>query len=355
MLNINSSTLSATSHEYGQWRGASLQYITLENASVTVALINLGATITAIYVPGRDGIKKNIVAGFEDLNDYKENPAYFGCIVGRYANRIAGGRLTIDGINYQLPINNGPNHLHGGHDGFHLKVWQVVGCSSNDQQASVTMTYTSADGEEGYPGNLTTTVTYTLDNSNRLHITYMAHTDKSTVINLTNHSYFNLSGFEDALVTKHLLQVNAGTYTEKNASNTPTGNILPVKGTPLDFTRPVALGKNINLLPADMGYDHNFILRPYMDHNTPAAILEDPASGRILRVYTDQPGIQVYSANYWDGSIIGAQGKPYLKHGAVALETQAFPDSPNHAHFPSTLLIPGEEYQRMTVFAFDVQ
>lgn len=355
MLNINSRTLSASSREYGEWRGASLQHILLENAFVTVALINLGATITAIYAPDRNGIKKNIVAGYEDHDKYKHNPAYFGCIVGRYANRIAGGHLTIDGATYQLPVNNGPNHLHGGTDGFHLKVWQVMECTDNDQEASVTMMYTSPDGEQGYPGNLTTTVRYALDHNNRLSITYKAHTDKTTVINLTNHSYFNLSGFEDAVITDHLLQVNAATYTEKNDSNTPTGNILPVAGTPLDFTAPTPIGKHIDALTADMGYDHNFVLQPYGDSNTPTAVLKDPSSGRTLRVYTDQPGIQVYSANYWDGSITGAQGKPYLKHGAVALETQAFPDSPNHAHFPSTLLAPGEEYQSTTVFAFDVQ
>ncbi|PSL24481.1 aldose epimerase family protein [Chitinophaga ginsengisoli] len=352
MLNVNSRALSATRIQYGELRGAPLYMITLENAAVTVALINLGATITAIYTPDKTGVQKNIVAGFSDPLDYLHNPAYFGSTVGRYANRIASGRIIIAGTEYQLPINNDGNHLHGGFDGFHTKVWQVIQCNQTEEEASVLMEYTSPEGEEGYPGNLITQVLYMLDNENQLHIRYTAYTDKATPVSLTNHSYFNLTGFEQPSVTEHLLTINARTYTEKAENNVPTGNILPIAGTPLDFTHPTRIGEHIHELPADQGYDHNYVLQP---GEGPAAVLEDPHSGRRLRVFTDQPGIQVYSANYWDGSIFGQQGFPYLKHGAVALETQAFPDSPNHAHFPDTILLPGDIYRRHTIFAFDVQ
>jgi len=395
MLNVNSRALSATRTQYGELRGAPLYMITLENAAVTVQLINLGATITAIYAPDRTGVQKNIVAGFSDPLDYLHNPAYFGCTVGRYANRIAAGRIMIDGKEYQLPLNNDGNHLHGGFDGFHTRIWRVVQSAKSEEEAGVIMEYISADGEEGYPGTLTVRVQYVLDDKNRLHIRYTAHTDKSTVVSLTNHSYFNLSGFEQPLVTDHLLTVNAKAYTEKNERNVPTGNILPVAGTPLDFTRPTRIGEHIHELPADGGFDQNFVLQPDYSSgsaasedggngktsspgastavvaiegdarngtflpvsasNMPAATLEDPHSGRVLRIFTDQPGIQVYSANYWDGSIRGQQGKLYLQHGAVALETQAFPDSPNHPHFPDTILSPGDVYRRHTIFAFDVQ
>jgi len=399
MLNVNTRALSATRTQYGELRGAPLYMITLENATVTVELINLGATITAIYTPDKTGAQKNIVAGYADPMDYLHNPAYFGSTVGRYANRIAGGRIIVEGREYHLPINNDGNHLHGGFDGFHTKPWQVIECLQTGDEASVIMEYVSADGEEGYPGNLITQVQYVLDNENQLHIRYTAYTDKATPVSLTNHSYFNLTGFDHPLVTDHLLTINAQTYTEKSDRNVPTGNILPVTGTPLDFTQATRIGGHIHELSADRGVDHNFVLQPDSIHPTrmgeyinglpdfihptrtgeyanglsadgridnnfalpsdyadkmsgkiPAAILEDPHSGRVLRVFTDQPGIQVYSANYWDGSITGQQGKPYLKHGAVALETQAFPDSPNHAHFPDTILLPGDIYRRHTIF-----
>lgn len=355
MLNVNSRALSATRKQYGQLRGAPLHMITLENAAITVELINLGATITAIYAPDKAGTRKNIVAGFQDPEDYQHNPAYFGCIVGRYANRIAAGNINVSGEHYQLSVNNDGNHLHGGVDGFHTKVWQVLQITQTNDEASVTMEYVSADGEEGYPGNLTVQVQYVLDSTNQLSIRYTARTDRSTPVNLTNHSYFNLSGFEQPLITDHLLTINARTYTEKSSRNIPTGNILPVAGTPLDFTLPTRIGKHINSLPADGGFDHNYVLQSPEAGKMLAATLEDPDSGRRLRVFTDQPGIQLYSANFWDGSTTGQQGTPYQKHGAVALETQAFPDSPNHAHFPDTILLPGDVYRRTTVFAFDMR
>lgn len=355
MLNVNSRALSATRKQYGQLRGAPLHMITLENAVMTVELINLGATITAIYAPDKAGTRKNIVAGFEHPEDYEHNHAYFGCTVGRYANRIAGGHLPVSGHHYQLSVNNDGNHLHGGFDGFHTKVWQVLQITQTNDEASVTMEYISADGEEGYPGNLTVQVQYVLDGTNQLSIRYTGRTDKSTPVSLTNHSYFNLSGFEQPSIIDHLLTINARTYTEKSSRNVPTGNILPVSGTPLDFTQPTRIGEHINSLPADGGFDHNYVLQSHQAGKVPAATLEDPDSGRRLRVFTDQPGIQLYSANFWDGSITGQQGTPYLKHGAVALESQAFPDSPNHPHFPDTILSPGDVYRRTTVFAFDMR
>lgn len=355
MLNVNSRALSATRKQYGQLRGAPLHMITLENAAITVELINLGATITAIHAPDKAGIRKNIVAGFKHPEDYQHNAAYLGCIVGRYANRIAGGSLSVSGKHCQLTVNNDGNHLHGGFEGFHTKVWQVLQMTETNDEACVTMEYVSADGEEGYPGNLTVQVQYVLDSNNQLSIRYTARTDRSTPVSLTNHSYFNLSGFVQPSITDHLLTINAQAYTEKSSRNVPTGKILPVAGTPLDFTHPTRIGKHINSLPADGGFDHNYVLQPHHADKTPAATLEDPDSGRRLRVFTDQPGIQLYSANFWDGSITGRQGTPYLKHGAVALESQAFPDSPNHAHFPDTILLPGDVYRRTTVFAFDMR
>lgn len=355
MLNIKNSTLSATLSTYAESGGEPLQQITLDNGTMTVQLINLGATITSIHTPDKTGSNKNIVAGFAHPEDYQENPAYFGTTVGRYANRIAGGHLTIGNHHYQLPVNNDSNHLHGGVDGFHKKRWQVTSCTENEEQATVTMEYVSPDGEEGYPGTLTVQVTYTLDLHNRLSIRYTASTDKATVVSLTNHSYFNLTGFEDPLVTGHLLRINAASYTEKNNSNTPTGRILPVAGTPLDFTTSRPIGTYIHELPADSGFDHNYVFDASLEAATPAAELEDPESGRFLQVFTDQPGLQLYSANYWDGSLTGPQGQAYVKHGAVALETQAFPDSPNHPHFPNTILQPGEVYERETVFVFGVR
>lgn len=359
MLNIKSGTLSATLSTYQETDGTALQQITLENGTITVQLINLGATITSIHTPDRTGSNKNIVAGFAHPHEYRDNPAYFGSTVGRYANRIAGGRLTIGNMHYQLPVNNGNNHLHGGVAGFHKKAWQVTSCTENEEQAAVTMEYVSRTGEEGYPGTLTVHVTYALDLHNRLSILYMAYTDQATVVSLTNHSYFNLTGFEQPLVTDHLLRINATAYTEKNDNNTPTGQILPVAGTPLDFTSFRPIGTNIDLLTADGGFDHNYVLdhasSPSGNPATPAAELEDPSSGRFLQVFTDQPGLQLYSANYWDGSLTGAHGRTYLRHGAVALETQAFPDSPNQPHFPNTILRPGEIYKRETVFAFGVR
>lgn len=357
MLPVHKQQMLSVSHTcYGIQQQQPLYAITIANASVKVTLINLGATLTGIYTPDKNGNKVNIVAGYDNLNLYSHNEYYLGCVVGRYANRIAAGRFVLDGQPVQLSVNNNGNHLHGGIQGLHTRVWHIDSFIENDEQAGVVLKCISADGEEGYPGQLRVQVQYLLDNNNRLSIHYFAAADARTPVNLTNHSYFNLTGFRNPLVTGHHLQVNAAGYTEKNEQNIPTGAILPVAGTALDFTIAHAIGDTIQQLPADKGYDHNYVLKlSASDSIITAAVLSEPETGRVLRVYTNQPGIQVYTANWWAGRPKEEGGNPFLPHGAVALETQAFPDSPNHAHFPCTIVNPGEPYRSATHFEFDVQ
>ncbi|HTE28728.1 MAG TPA: aldose epimerase family protein [Chryseolinea sp.] len=329
-----------------------IQRVILKNKEITVELTNIGASIVAIHMPDMYGIQKNIVAGFEDLSEYYTNKDYMGCVVGRFANRIAKGRFSLNGEDYQLPINNPPNHLHGGAHGFHQKTWQIEGHAEHETDCSVSLSCYSPDKEEGYPGNVHATVQYTLS-QNKLKIRYAATTDKATPINLTNHSYFNLTGFESATIVDHVLQINADYYTEKSPANTSTGTILPVAGTDLDFRNQRTIGEGINGFPVDMGYDHNFVLRAKGEMAI-AAVLSEPNSGRSLTVLTNKPGLQIYSGNYFDGSNVGTQGKAYIKHGAVALETQLFPDSVNHPQFPNTIINPGQRYNYTTTFQFDV-
>ncbi|AXY78007.1 galactose mutarotase [Paraflavitalea soli] len=347
--------LKATISSYRDEANETIQHILLTNGDTIVGLTNIGCTITAIYTSGRDNIKKNIVAGFDNLELYKVNKHYFGCVVGRYANRIANGTFMLGSERYQVSVNDRPNHLHGGWKGFSHKIWKLEEVIENGQECGVVFSYYSADGEEGYPGNLSVSVKYVLDKNNRLGIFYKAVTDKSTPINLTNHSYFNLTGFEVPTVLEHYLQVNAEQYTKKSANNTSDGNIATVADTALDFRTSRQIGHGIANFPKDMGYDHNLILnQPETKGLIKAAVLHEVASGRVLTVYTDRPAIQVYTANYWDGSMKGGQGQFYQQHGGVALETHAYPDSVNHAHFPNTILHPGEEYNAATVFEFGV-
>jgi aldose 1-epimerase len=328
------------------------QYV-LSNGKVRVGIINLGAAITFIETPDRSGRMKNIVAGFADQEQYWQNEYYLGCVVGRYANRISQGRLMLDGAEIRLSVNNDGNHLHGGFEGLHRKVWTLHSRISSAVEEGIVLEYLSPDGEEGYPGNLRIQVSYVLDKTGRFSIGYTAVTDKSTPVNLTNHSYFNLSGFERPTISDHLLQVFAGTYTEKNELNLPTGRLLPLAGTPMDFSTSRRIGDKIDQLPLDMGFDHNYVLDG--EGLRPVAELYDPVSGRILRVLTDRPGLQVYTANWWDGAIVGQQYVPYIQHGAVALETQAFPDSPNQPSFPDTILRPGEVYHTTSIFEFNTK
>lgn len=327
--------------------------ISLENDGIEITLTNIGCAIMAVRTPDKNGVMKNIAAGLREADAYKINRDYFGCVVGRYANRIERGQFELKGLEYQLPLNDPPNHLHGGFNSFSKKIWKLEELIESHNIRGVVFSYLSADGEEGYPGNLTVKVKYQLHSSGRFEISYTAVTDKATPVNLTNHSYFNLSGFETDTILDHQLKVNAARYTEKSVINTATGRLLSVKGTALDFTRSKQIRDGIDEFPADMGYDHNFALDTVCkDLSVPAATLSDGYSGRILNVYTDQPGIQVYSGNYWDGTVTGEQGFIYRKHGGIALETQSWPGSINHAHFPNTILEPGEEYRSTTIFEF---
>jgi aldose 1-epimerase len=319
----------------------------LTNGQVDVEISNYGCTIVSINVPDRFGVKKNIVAGFHQLYQYTLDHPYLGCTIGRYANRIAYGKFKIDGKEYLLPVNDGSNHLHGGNSGFHKKVW-----NTEKETDGLTFSCLSKDGEEGYPGNVRVLVHYSLTETNRLVISFRADTDKKTIINLTNHSYFNLTGFENSSIYDHLLTIYADNYTIKDYNNIPTGEMKPVVHTPFDFLQQKSIGKDIDLLSEDMGYDVNYVLNNRTSQTALAAELYEPGSGRLLKVITDRPGLQVYTANWWNGSLIGSQGKRYEKHGAVALETQSFPDSPNHNNFPNTILKPGEVYKAETVFQF---
>jgi aldose 1-epimerase len=344
-------TVSYISHSAEQ-----VVFVTLQNHDITVELTNIGCAITAIWAPDRNGMSSNIVAGYAGWESYITNKDYLGCVVGRYANRIANGQFTLDGKLYQLTVNDPPNHLHGGGHGFSHKIWKLVAVIENDNECGVIFSGYSADGEEGYPGNVQATVQYVLDSKRRLHILYRATTDKSTPVNLTNHSYFNLTGFETPTVLKHCLQIMADRYTEKSHNNIPTGKISTVYNTALDFTLSEWIGTHIGCFPRDGGYDHNFIVnRTHEGGVTKAAVLSEATTGRVLTVYTDAPAVQVYTANHWNGAVTGKQGLPYRQHGGVALETQAYPDSVNHPHFPNTILYAGEEYTSTTIFEFGVE
>lgn len=343
-----------SSEFYGILKEKEVYKYTLQNETIKVEITNLGCSIMAIYTKGSDQLEKNIVAGFKDIKDYENNPYYFGCVIGRYANRIAYGKFTLNDKTIQLSVNDGINHLHGGFEGFNKKVWKLISAQADKDEVVVEFEYLSCNGEEGYPGNLLVKIKYIINAKDQLVIEYNADTDSATPISLTNHSYFNLSGFESPNIYEHLLSVYAENYTEKNLNNTPTGNILPVIDTPLNFNKPKKIGKDLNQFPKDKGFDHNFILkRDFSSEIIQASELRDLASGRTLKIYTDQPGIQLYTANFWDGTIEGSHGV-YQQHGAVALETQAFPDSPNHPAFPDTILKPGQHYFSTTIYEFGI-
>jgi aldose 1-epimerase len=338
---------------FGNVSGRAVEQITLRNSSgVEVRAITYGAIITAILAPDRDGAIADIVLGFDTLDGYLAGHPYFGAVVGRYCNRIAHGRFTIDGHDYRLAMNNGPHHLHGGIQGFDKQIWTAESNAEN----SITFAYVSVDGEEGYPGTLETAVTYTLTNRNELICEYRARTDKTTHVNLTQHSYFNLRGGGDVL--DHQLTIDADRITEIDATLIPTGAIVGVEGTPFDFRRSTPIGARIDDAHPQVrighGYDHNWVLNRASDALTPAARLVEPTSGRTLDVMTTEPGMQVYTGNFLDGSLKGKSGRSYGRYGGVCLETQHYPDSPNQPDFPSTLIRPGHEYRSQTVFALGV-
>lgn len=327
----------------------SVSLFTLRNTKgMTVAITNYGATITKLIVPDRNGKPGDVVLGFDSLNAIVRpgNP-FFGCVAGRYANRIAKASFTLNGKTYSLFANNGKNTLHGGKKGFDKMIWNMVSHSDS----SVTLSYLSKDGEEGYPGNLQSEVTYSLSSDNQLKITYRATTDQATPVNLTNHAYFNLSAGMDSVILGHELMLNADRYTPVNDELIPTGVLAEVKNTPMDFTTAKPIGKDIDQVKG--GYDHNYVL------NKPeelAGTVYHPGSGRLMTFTTSQPGVQFYTGNFLGGKFTDTkEGRQYMKHAGFCLETQHFPDSPNQPSFPSSILNPGETYLQTTTYAFSVK
>ena len=321
-----------------------LTYTLTNSRGFEVTVTNYGGAVTSLKTPDRDGNFGEIVLGFETLEEYVHNPRYFGALIGRHANRIGRGRFSLDGVEYQLPCNNGANHLHGGFKGFDKRVWDV-----RESEKTLHLTYFSKDGEEGYPGNVEAAVDFTLLD-NELRVDYHATTDRDTLVNLTNHSYFNLRG--EGTILDHQLTLNADSYTPVSEDLIPTGEIRSVEATPMDFRNRKAIGTDLD---AAGGYDHNFVLKNFDGSMKPALRLYDPGTGRILDVLTTQPGMQFYSGNFLDGSLVGRNGFVYEKYTGLCLEPQHFPDAPNHSNFPSTVLRPGEEYKQSTIYRFSAE
>lgn len=335
--------------------GTPVQIITLKNRhGLTAKITEYGAILTELWVPDRKGNPGNVVLGFDNLAQYVKGHPFFGATTGRVANRIAKGKFTLDGRDYTLAVNNGPNHLHGGLKGFDKRFWKCTARLVTQDAALAVFTYTSPDGEEGYPGTLQVKVTYALTDANELRIDYEAVTDKATPVNLTNHSYFNLAG--GGSVLQHVLQLHAARYTPADATLIPTGEIAPVKGTGLDFTQPTPLGARIaEYMGFAKGYDHNFVLDSGGGKLGPCARVEDPQSGRVMEITTTEPGVQLYTGNHLDGSLTGVGGVKYAQHTGFCLETQHFPDSINHPGFPTTVLRPGQTFQSTTVHRFSTR
>jgi len=334
--------------------GTEIHQFTLRNTKGAVAkVITYGATLAELWMPDKSGKNADVVLGFDNIAGYLTDHPYFGATVGRYANRIARGQFQLDGRTYSLFINNGPNSLHGGKAGFNRKVWKAepVGLAHG---AAVKFTYVSEDGEEGYPGTLTVHVTYELSDENALKISYAASTDKPTVVNLTNHSYFNLSGAGSGDVLKDVLQLDADRYTPADSTLIPTGELKSVDGTPFDFRKPTAVGERNTQVPGTGGYDHNFVLNGTSGKLRNIGSVSDPDSGRAMEIWTTEPGVQLYVSLGLNGSIKGIGGA-YPKFGALCLETQHFPDSPNHPDFPSTVVRPGKDYHSETIYKFSAK
>jgi aldose 1-epimerase len=334
--------------------GTPIEVFTVSDGTVEARIISYGGILVSLKAPDRNGNAADVVLGFDDLEGYvtssnaPKGGAFFGALVGRYANRIANGKFTLDGKTYSLPINNSPNSLHGGPHGFNNVVWKA-----KEIPDGVELIYLSKNGEAGYPGNLTVTVRYTLEKG-ELKIDYSATTDRDTVVNLTNHSYFNLAGEGKGDILNHQLTLAASRFTPVDATLIPTGELKPVAGTPFDFTKATAVGVRIDAedeqIKLGHGYDHNWVLDATGGKLALAAEVFEPASGRVLQVLTTQPGIQFYTSNFLDGSLKGKGGISYGKHAALCLETQHFPDSPNHPEFPTAELKPGQRYHQVTVF-----
>ncbi|MGH8524103.1 MAG: aldose epimerase family protein [Gammaproteobacteria bacterium] len=338
--------------------GTTVDIYTLKNRNgLQVEITNYGGAVVAIRTPDRGGRMVDIVLGYDEPSGYVADTSYFGALIGRYANRIARGKFTLNGVEYQLAQNNGVNHLHGGVRGFNKVVWQAREMARTDGVA-LELTYLSKDTEEGYPGNLAVTATYVLSDANELRVEYTATTDKETVVNLTHHSYFNLAGAGAGDVLRHEVKINADRFTPVDETLIPTGELKAVKGTPFDFSRATAIGSRINQtddqLVLGKGYDHNFVLNKKGQELSLAATVYEPASGRVLEMWTTEPGMQLYTGNFLD-KVRGKAGKVYNRRGGFCLEAQHFPDSPNKPAFPSTVLKPGERYTQTTVYKFMVR
>lgn len=350
----------ATRSRFGQMPdGRVVDAITLTNAQgMTVRIIALGASLQSVTVPDAKGEMADVALGYPTLDGYLAQPEYFGATVGRVANRIAGGRFVLDGVTYETPVNNGPNSLHGGTKGFDKVVWEVVETRSG-AKPSVTLRYVSPDGDQGYPGTLTATAVYSLDDSNALSIDYRAETDRTTVVNLSNHAYWNLAGEGAAAgAMDHLLTIPADEYSPTDATAIPTGEFKPVEGTVFDFRKPTAVGLRVRdasdqQIVFGRGYDHNWVIsRERSAQSRVVARLEDPASGRVMEMVSDQPGLQFYSGNFMDGTIVGKAGQLYRQGDAIVLEPQMFPDTPNRPEFGSVRLEPGQQYRNLIVLRF---
>lgn len=346
--------------EFGTYEGRPVNLYTLKNShGVEVQAMNYGGIIVAIRVPDRKGQFADVVLGHDKLEGYIPNPPYLGAIVGRYANRIANGQFTLDGKTYNLPKNDGPNTLHGGTTRtFNQVVWDAEPLAGKN---GVAFSYLSKDGDDGFPGNLKVKVTYTLTDGNALLIDYEATTDQATPINVSQHSYFNLKGEGNGDILDHVVMINADRFTPVDKNLIPTGELRPVKGTPMDFTTPTRIGARIEdkyeQLQLGHGYDHNYVLneKPKQNDLVLAARVTEPTSGRTLEVWTTQPGVQFYTGNFLDGSVTGKEGHVYKRRYGFCLETQHFPDSPNHPKFPNTILRPGETFHQKAVFKFSAK
>ena len=331
--------------------GREVGLYTLANINgIRAKITNYGAILVSLEVPDKDGKPADITLGFDKIDGYLTRHPYFGSTVGRYANRIGGAKFKLNDIEYTLAANNGPNHLHGGIKGFDKVVWKLEDIKAESDKALLKLSYLSKDSEEGYPGNLACTVTYTLTKNGELKISYEAETDKATVINLTNHSYWNLAGQGSGDVLGHELMLNADKYTPVDEGLIPTGEIRSVKDSPMDFTKPMTIGSRIGQVEG--GYDHNYVLNSGGGALSLCARVSEPTSGRIMEIHTTEPGVQFYTGNFLDGSITGKSGKVYKKHYGFCLETQHFPDSPNKPDFPSAVLDPGDKYTTVTVYKF---
>ncbi|HWB86415.1 MAG TPA: aldose epimerase family protein [Bryobacteraceae bacterium] len=339
--------------------GTPVELYTLTNRNgMTVSIMTYGGTVVQLTAPDRSGKFDDVILGCDSVPDYQNQTAFLGATIGRYGNRIGHGQFQLDGVTYKLPKNDGDNTLHGGPQGFDKQIWQASEASSPDGP-SVQMTYVSKDGEEGFPGTLSAKVVFTLTDKNELKLDYTATTDKDTVVNLTNHTYFNLSGQGQGDILQHQVMINADRFTPIDAGLIPTGELKEVKGTPFDFTTPTAIGSRINTddqqIKFAKGYDDNFVLNKGSGGLTKAAEVFDPKTGRVMEVWTTQPGLQFYTGNFLDGTIHGRGGNKYPYRGAFCMETQHFPDSPNKPNFPSTELKPGETYQSTTIYRFSAR